>query len=125
MRVLMPAITNGATHDPNASSCTAPATFGWRVEGASTPTHSEYGSASSARSDLSRPTSFRTLSRLATVPPEAPPRIALTRSRTRVSGAPKRRCASRCSTCTPRSEGMESKPQQWTMRAPLAFAAAS
>ena len=60
---------------------------------------------------------------LATVPPEAPPRIAFTRIFTLVQGSPKRRTASCCRNITPRSDGIESKPQQCTMRAPLARAA--
>ena len=61
--------------------------------------------------------------RLAAVPPENPPRIARTRILTRVQGCPSRRIDSRCRKYTPRSEGIESKPQQCTMRAPEACAA--
>ena len=86
MRVLIPAITNGADQLPKASSYTAPDTFGCRVASGSAPTHKEYGFASSPRSAGSLRTSLMTLSRLATVPPEAPPRIFLTRRRTRSSG---------------------------------------
>ena len=62
---------------------------------------------------------------LATVPPENPPRIVRTRIVTRSQGLPKRRMASRWRKNTPRSDGIESKPQQCTMRAPDFFAASS
>ena len=62
---------------------------------------------------------------LAIVPPEAPPRIALTRSFTREQVLPYFCIACFCRKCTPRSEGIESKPQQCTMRAPEARAAPS
>jgi hypothetical protein len=66
-----------------------------------------------------------TFIRLATVPPENSPRITLTRILTRVQGAPSRFIAWRCRKCTPMSEGMESNPQQCTMRAPDFRAVAS
>ena len=62
--------------------------------------------------------------RLAAVPPENVPFILRTRPRTRGAGAPKRLTIWSCSISTPRSNGMESKPQLNTMRAPLAWAAA-
>ena len=62
--------------------------------------------------------------KLAAVPPEKVPFILRTRPRTREAGVPKRCCISPCSINTPRSKGMESKPQENTIRAPLACAAA-
>ena len=44
------------------------------------------------------------------MPPETPPRIALTRIFTEVHGWPKRLTASCCRKATPRSDGMESNP---------------
>ncbi len=61
---------------------------------------------------------------LAIVPPENPPFMTRTRPRTWRSGTPKRRTASSCRNTTPRSKGMESKPHEKTMRAPLARAGA-
>ena len=51
------------------------------------------------------------------MPPENSPRITLTRILTRVQGAPSRFIAWRCRKYTPMSDGMESNPQQCTMRA--------
>ena len=62
---------------------------------------------------------------LAKVPPESVPCMPRTRPRTRLDGAPKRAAASRCTYQTPRSKGMESKPQEKTSRAPVALAVAS
>ena len=62
-------------------------------------------------------------SKLANVPPEKPPFILRTRPRTESAGAPKRSCMVCCKKKTPRSNGMESKPQENTMRAPLCLAA--
>ena len=57
------------------------------------------------------------------VPPLTPPRVALTTSVTSVSSPSPRSRAASASSSTPRSDGIESKPQVWTMRAPLACAA--
>jgi hypothetical protein len=56
------------------------------------------------------------------VPPEKVPFILRTRPRTRRAGWPKRVCMACCRNSTPRSKGIESKPQENTMRAPLARA---
>ena len=58
---------------------------------------------------------------LAIVPPEAAPRSWNPAS---TDGAPRpvRAVSSRCRSHTPRSDGTESKPQQWRMRAPVAMA---
>ncbi len=61
--------------------------------------------------------------RLAAVPPENVPCIARTRPFTRGAGAPNRATASFWSISTPRSKGIESKPLEKQMRAPLALAA--
>ena len=59
------------------------------------------------------------------MPPENVPRMSRTRPLTREAGAPNTRLASSCTKNAPSSNGTESKPQENTMRAPLAFAAAS
>ncbi len=56
------------------------------------------------------------------VPPLMPPRIERTASRVAASSAPSARAASAHS-ITPRSLGMESNPEAWTMRAPESIAA--
>jgi hypothetical protein len=96
MRVLIALITNGATQAPKSASNCGDRTSGWRSFGAVPGGQSEYGSASSLRSAGSLAASLITFIRLAAVPPEKPPRIALTRILTRVHGTPKVRRASRC-----------------------------
>ena len=56
----------------------------------------------------------------AKVPPLTPPLTRRTTSVVSVSSP-----AASCRTRTPMSDGIESKPQLWTMRAPLARAGAS
>jgi hypothetical protein len=63
--------------------------------------------------------------RLAAVPPEKVPFILRTRPRTRLAGGRTAASSRSCSINTPRSNGIESKPHENTMRAPLARAAAS
>ena len=58
----------------------------------------------------------------AMVPPLAPPFAPLTPMLMEVHGSPKRSCASRCRNQTPMSDGTESNPHEWTMRAPLSVA---
>ena len=62
---------------------------------------------------------------LAEVPPENFQLRSRTRPLTRGAGAPNTRLASSCTKNAPSSNGMESKPQENMMRAPLALAAAS
>ena len=59
------------------------------------------------------------------MPPLAPPRMALTTSDVSSSSPWPPACAASCSSSVPMSDGIESKPQVWTIRAPLARAAAS
>ena len=56
------------------------------------------------------------------VPPLAPPFMAFTRMAILVHGSSKRADACPCVNHTPRSDGIESKPQVCTMRAPFASA---
>ncbi len=63
--------------------------------------------------------------RLAAVPPEKPPFIRRTRPFTLGTGAPKRALAISSTKKAPSSKGMESKPQENTMRAPVRRASAS
>ena len=62
---------------------------------------------------------------LAAVPPDRVPRMSRTRPLTRKAGVPNTRLASSCTKKAPSSNGTESNPHENTMRAPLAFAAAS
>ena len=62
---------------------------------------------------------------LAAVPPDSPPRIARIRPFTRGTTPPSFALAVSWAKKTPSSKGMESKPQENTIRAPLFFAAAS
>ena len=62
---------------------------------------------------------------LASVPPENVADMSRTRVLTRLAAAPKTFFASSCTKNTPSSNGMESKPQENMMRAPLDFAVAS
>ena len=61
--------------------------------------------------------------KLARVPPDQTPFMPRTRPLTRLQGAPVRSMACCCRKNTPRSKGMESNPQENTMRAPLLLAA--
>ena len=61
--------------------------------------------------------------RLAAVPPEKVPSIERTRPRILVAGLPYRFFISCCSIQTPRSNGMESKPQEKQICAPDSSAA--
>ena len=61
---------------------------------------------------------------LAMVPPLTPPREPFTRMATRVHGSPNASSAACWVNHTPRSDGIESNPQEWTMRAPLRSASA-
>ena len=119
----MAAITKGAAHWPRSSSsigrlpdgCFGP----WK------PGVSENGSRSNSSTRGLAAAAAMVAFRLAAVPPEKVPFILRTRPRTRLAGWPKRERISFCSIHTPMSNGMESKPQENTMRAPLAFAVAS
>ena len=125
MRVLMALMTKGATQPSKSGSYSASFTFGCRAVKPWPVGQSEYGFASCLRVFGSAAASLNAFIALATVPPENPPLMALTRNLTRVQGFPKRRTDSRWRKCTPRSDGIESKPQLWTMRAPDLRAAAS
>ncbi len=120
----MPAITNGAAHWPDAESRAGVVTFGCFGPDLMPSGARAKGLARVARSSGSVRVSSTTLSRLATVPPLAPPFIAFTRIAIWVHGSPKRRSAACWVNQTPRSDGIESKPQVWTMRAPEASAVA-
>jgi hypothetical protein len=82
-----------------------------------------YGSLIVFISDGSRCASSNMFSMLAIVPPLAPPLKPFTRNCTREHAMPWRARISRCMKNAPRSAGTQSKPQQKTMRAPLAAAA--
>ena len=88
------------------------------------PGVSENGSRSKVSTFGSLAAAANVAFRLAAVPPENVPFILRTRPRTRLAGPPKLAFISFCSISTPRSNGMESKPQENTMRAPLAWAVA-
>jgi hypothetical protein len=62
---------------------------------------------------------------LATVPPLKVPFIFRTNSFTEPQGRPNRSSAWCCRKRHPRSEGIESKPHEWTIRAPVSAARAS
>ena len=119
----MAAMTNGAAHEPSACSNIGLAPEGWR--GPSKPGVSENGLRSNSSTRGSFCAAAMVAFRLAAVPPEKVPFILRTRARTRLAGLPKRACISCCSIHTPRSNGIESKPQENTMRAPLLRACAS
>ena len=59
---------------------------------------------------------------LAAVPPDMLPFTLRRRALTRRAGRPNFSRAFSCNVSTPRSNGMESKPQEKTMRAPVRFA---
>jgi hypothetical protein len=120
MRLLYGAITNGPVHWPSAASREIPI---W--------SRSSRPSGSAARSELSAYGSATTLraSRLAfisstcplteaSVPPLKPPFSAVTTSVVSPSSPAPSACTASCSTSTPRSEGIESNPQELTIRAP-------
>jgi hypothetical protein len=67
----------------------------------------------------------RAFSMLATVPPLKLPFILRTNSLTELQGRPKRSIACSCRNRQPRSDGIESKPQECTIRAPVSTARAS
>jgi hypothetical protein len=121
----MAAMTNGATQmsAPSASSTMGLLPEGWR--GPVKPGVSANGSRSRSSTPGSLAAAASVALRLAAVPPEKVPFILRTRPRTRFAGWPKRAFISVCSRNTPRSNGIESKPHENTMRAPLAFAWAS
>jgi hypothetical protein len=75
--------------------------------------------------DGSRAAAAMVAFRLAAVPPEKPPFIPRTRPFTRATGPPSRALAASCRNQTPSSKGMESKPHENTIRAPLFLAVAS
>ncbi len=56
---------------------------------------------------------------------DAAPRNAVTTSVVSVSSPASSACAARYNACTPRSDGIESKPHECTMRAPVRWATSS
>jgi hypothetical protein len=61
---------------------------------------------------------------LAIVPPDSPPRCSPYSAVTLRAGRPNRAMNACCAAQVPRSEGIESNPQVWTIRAPVARACA-
>ena len=121
--VSTPAITKGATHSSKSPSCQ-----GERRSGSSGPERSsagliEYGSFMARITAGSCRASSIMFSMIAMVTPEAPPLNPCTRSLTCGEVTPWRVCISRWTNHVPRSEGMQSNPQAWTIRAPLLRAA--
>ncbi len=119
----MAAMTNGATQTPSASSIMGLLPCG--CGGPSKPGVSENELRSKSITRGSLLAAAMVAFRLAAVPPEKVPFILRTRPRTRLAGWPKRAFISVCNISTPRSNGIESKPQENTIRAPLALARAS
>jgi len=83
---------------------------------------SEYGLAAIRRAARSL-RKVSTMNRMvSSVPPLSPPRMLVTTSVVSVSSPAPSAWTRACSTCTPRSDGIESKPHECTIRAPLATA---
>ena len=120
--VLIGAITKGADHLPRSSSYEGIMPEGW--SGPSKPGVSAKGLRSTPITETSLAAAFIVAPRLAAVPPEKVPCIARTRPRMRGAGLPKRSTQAFWVIITPRSKGIESKPDEKQMRAPLASAAA-
>ena len=122
LRVLMVAMMKGATQTPMTSSNMGLWPAGWR--GPSKPGVSENGFFKRSMTPVCVAAAAMVALKLAAVPPENVPFILRTRPRTRCAGLPKRWVISSCTINTPKSKGLESKPQEKTKRAPLFSAAA-
>ena len=112
---------NGASHSPFSESRETPETSRsapWSGSAARSGL-SEYGSIRSRRASRLRRASSSMPRIESTVPPLMPPRSPTTSVVVSPSSPSVSARTASCSVWTPRSDGIESNPQAWTIRAPL------